>query len=61
MSSPKHELPNELLSSLLANCKRPEGQISENGLLKQLTKLLAEKALNVDMTEHLGLKIGGQP
>ncbi len=60
MSSRKHEVPNELLSSLLVNCKRPEDQISENGLLKQLTKLLVEKALNAEMTEHLGHKIGGQ-
>ncbi len=54
MSSRKHEVPNELLSSLLANYKRPEDLIGENGLLKQLTKLLVEKALDAEMTEHLG-------
>jgi len=43
-----------LLSSLLANYKRPEDLIGENGLLKQLTKLLVEKALDAKMTEHLG-------
>jgi len=43
-----------LLSSLLANYKKPEDLIGENGLLKQLTKLLVEKALDAEMTEHLG-------
>ena len=38
----------------MANYKRPEDLIGENGLLKQLTKLLVEKALDAEMTEHLG-------
>jgi len=42
------------LASLLANYKKPEDLIGENGLLKQLTKLLVERALDVEMTEHLG-------
>src|SRR5688572_9681973 len=54
MSPRKHEVPDELLSSLLANCQKPEDLIGENGLLKQLTKLLVEKALDAEMTEHLG-------
>ena len=54
MSPRKHEVPDELLSSLLANYKKPEDLIGENGLLKQLTKLLVEKALDAEMTEHLG-------
>jgi putative transposase len=44
----------ELLSGLLANYKKPEDLIGENGLLKQLTKLLVEKALDAELTEHLG-------
>ena len=32
--------PEALLSGLLANYKKPEDLIGENGLLKQLTKLL---------------------
>lgn len=43
MSSRKHEVPNELTSSLFANYKRPEDLIGESGLLKQLTKLPVEK------------------
>ena len=44
MSKRNHDVPDELLSSLLANYKKPEDLIGENGLLKQLTKLLVEKA-----------------
>lgn len=45
---------NELLDSLLADYKKPEDLIGEHGLLKQLTKKLVERALEVEMTEHLG-------
>jgi putative transposase len=45
---------NELIDSLLANYKKPEDLIGENGLLKQLTKKLVERALQAEMAEHLG-------
>jgi hypothetical protein len=54
MSTPKHTFPEALLSGLLADYKKPEDLIGENGLLKQLTKLLAEKALDAELAEHLG-------
>ena len=54
MSPRKHEVPDELLGSLLANYKKPEDLIGENGLLKQLTKRLVERALDAEMAEHLG-------
>ena len=54
MTTKKHEVPEELLASLLADYKKPEDLIGENGLLKQLTKLLVEKALDAELTEHLG-------
>ena len=44
----------KLADSLLANYQKPEDLIGENGLLKQLTKLLVERALEAEMTEHLG-------
>ena len=50
----KRVVPKELIDSLLAGYKKPEDLIGENGLLKQLTKLLVEKALDAEMTEHLG-------
>ena len=38
-------LPKELIDKLLAAYQKPEDLISENGLLKQLTKVLVERAL----------------
>ena len=54
MSPRKHDVPDELLSRLSANYQKPEDLIGENGLLKLPTKLLVEKALDAEMTEHLG-------
>ena len=54
MNTKKHEVPEALLSSLLAGYQKPEDLIGENGLLKQLTKLLVEKALDAEMASHLG-------
>lgn len=54
MTSVKHDIPEALLSALLADYKKPEDLIGENGLLKQLTKAVVEKALQVELTEHLG-------
>ena len=44
----------KLADSLLANYQKPEDLIGENGLLKQLTKMLVERALEVEMTDYLG-------
>ena len=44
------------MSGLLANYKKPEDLIGDSGLLKQLTKLLVERALDAELTEHLGLE-----
>lgn len=44
----------ELADSLLANYQKPEDLIDENGLLKQLTKMLVDRALETGMSEHLG-------
>ena len=54
MTTKKHEVSEELLSSLLANYKQPEDLVGDNDLLKQSTKLLVERALDAEMTEHLG-------
>jgi putative transposase len=43
-----------LVEALMVNYKKPEDLIGENGLLKQMTKALIEKALSAEMTEHLG-------
>jgi putative transposase len=43
-----------LIDQLLADYKKPEDIIGENGLLKQLTKALLERALHAELTEHVG-------
>mgnify|MGYP003499239562 FL=1 len=53
MTTPK-SLPTDLIDSLLADYKKPEDLIGENGLLKQLTKALIERALQAEMAGHLG-------
>jgi putative transposase len=44
----------KLVDELLVNYKKPEDIIGENGLLKQLTKALLERALSAELTEHVG-------
>ena len=45
---------NELIDNLLKDYKKPADLIGENGLLKQLTKQLLERAMAAEMTEHVG-------
>jgi putative transposase len=49
-------IEQELLDSLLANYnyRKPNDLIGENGLIKQLTKAVLERALQAEMTVHLG-------
>ena len=46
----KKAIPKDLIDSLLADYKKPEDLIDENGLLKLLTKLLVERALGAEMS-----------
>jgi putative transposase len=48
------ELKDELLDELLKDYQKPEDMMGENGLLKQLTKALLERALKSELTHHLG-------
>jgi putative transposase len=47
-------IDKELIESLLKDYKKPEDLIGENGLLKQLTKQLLERAMATELTEHVG-------
>lgn len=47
-------IEKDLLDRLLADYKKPEDLIGETGLLKQLTKALLERALETELTNHLG-------
>jgi putative transposase len=47
-------IDNKLIDDLLKGYKKPEDLIGENGLLKQLTKQLLERAMSAEMTAHVG-------
>jgi len=44
----------DLIDDLLKHYKTPEEILGENGLLKQLTKAVLQRALQAEMTLHLG-------
>jgi len=44
----------KLIDQLLGDYKKPEDIIGENGLLKQLTKAVLERALQAEASAHLG-------
>jgi putative transposase len=47
-------MDKELIDKLLADYKGPEDLMGEQGLLKQLTKALVERAMHAELTHHLG-------
>jgi putative transposase len=47
-------IDTKLIDQLLADYKTPESIAGENGLLRQLTKAVLERALQAEMTGHLG-------
>jgi putative transposase len=44
----------ELIDELLKDYKKPEDLIGDNGIFKQLTKALVERALGAELTHYLG-------
>lgn len=44
----------DLIDELLKDYKKPEDITGDNGILKQLTKAILERALEAEMTEELG-------
>jgi len=48
------EIRKELLDELIKDYKNPEDLIGENGILKQLTKALLERAMEAELTHELG-------
>ena len=44
----------ELLDELLKDCKNADDLLGKDGLVKDLTKALIERALQAELTEHLG-------
>src|SRR5688572_24817556 len=47
-------ITDEVLNELLKEYQKPEDLLGQNGLLKQLQKRLLEKALEAELTDHLG-------
>jgi len=55
----KRRIRKELLDELLAGYTNPEDLTGPDGLLKQLTGALVERALSAELTDHLGHEPGG--
>ena len=55
------ELSDELIDELLAGARTPEELAGPNGLLQRLTKRLVERAMDAELTEHLGYERGEAP
>lgn len=49
-------ITKEILDELLKGYKGPDDITGPDGLLKQLTKAVIERAMQAEMTEHLGFK-----
>jgi putative transposase len=47
-------IDKDLLDQLLEGCNSPEEIVGKNGLLKELTKGIMERALEGELTSHLG-------
>jgi len=45
---------NELIDELLKECDNPEDILGKDDLLKQLTKIIVERAMEGELTDHLG-------
>ncbi len=54
-------LPDELLDELLAGARSEEEITGPGGLLSQLTRRLVERALEVELTDHLGYEPHQEP
>ena len=48
-----------LLDALVAGCESPEDILGQHGLLKELQKRLMERALEAELTHHLGYEPNG--
>jgi putative transposase len=55
------KLPDELVDELLAGASSEEEIVGPGGLLSQLTKRLVERAMEVELTDHLGYEPHREP
>lgn len=54
-------LPDEVVDQLLAGASTEEEIVGPGGLLAQLTKRLVERAMEVELTDHLGYEPHREP
>jgi putative transposase len=57
----KELLPNELIDQLMAGARTGEEIAGQGGLLAQLTKRMVERAMEVELTDHLGYEPHAEP
>jgi len=57
----RRQLPDDVVDELLAGARTEEEIVGPGGLLSQLTKRLVERALEVELTDHLGYKPHREP
>ena len=57
----RRKLPDELVDELLAGARTEDEIVGAGGLLGQLTKRLVERAMEVELTDHLGYEPHQEP
>jgi putative transposase len=57
----RSKLPDELVDELLAGARTEQEIVGPGGLLSQLTKRLVERAMDVELTDHLGYERHQEP
>jgi putative transposase len=57
----RRKLPDDVVDELLAGARTEEEIVGPGGLLSQLTKRLVERALEVELTDHVGYERHQEP
>src|SRR5581483_11902429 len=57
----RRQLPDEVIDQLLAGANSEEEVVGPGGLMSQLTKRVVERALEVELTDHLGYEQHREP
>jgi putative transposase len=57
----RRQLPDSVVDELLAGARTEEEIVGPGGLLSQLTRRLVERALEVELTDHLGFERHQEP
>jgi hypothetical protein len=57
----RRKLPDDVVDELLAGARTEEEIVGPGGLLSQLTKRLVERAMEVELTDHVGYERHQEP